>query len=304
MNARKPKNSSLIVLHSSLQFCRRFTLIELLVVVAIIAILAAMLMPALQQARDRAKAGTCVNQLKQLGTWWGMYEDTYNNALLQRTYLSNVLCASSATGRQNLGSGYFPWHEMFFSKYFKSFVGWNDPVWARGDLDLAGIRSAGAGSPWVISQNKVPFKWLVCPKYEPKGEDIAYGGNLEITLKYFVSYGYNPTYTTPSDVNGGTNWVKGLQHGGWGTEYQKSKNLIQKSSQIRGCGLSAMPVMGDNWAPYNLQGWSRNTVYVLRAEDHQPVGMLACHGQNSNMLYADLHVGAIRDRIKIQPWWE
>ena len=127
-----------------------FTLIELLVVIAIIAILAAILFPVFAKARERARASSCMNNMKQLGT--GLY-----------TYLNDWDEYFPQTrARHPRGDTHWNWKRALRSTIKSNAVYLcpsNDYAWRNAEF--TGVPGDESNSTWPNPQDKLPNSYGV-----------------------------------------------------------------------------------------------------------------------------------------------
>ncbi|RMD74820.1 MAG: DUF1559 domain-containing protein [Lentisphaerae bacterium] len=151
---------------------RSFTLIELLVVIALIAILTALLLPALNRARSLAHLTACKTNQKQLALAFNLYTDDYSDYLPYSVWTNN-------------GIGWFSWHDFLYPYAGKGTLTWDEikrwyfPSDKRMEILLCPASRVGLLQPTTQKWNKtyvMPTKNWYSDKYVGIGSD---GGSQE-----------------------------------------------------------------------------------------------------------------------------
>jgi prepilin-type N-terminal cleavage/methylation domain-containing protein/prepilin-type processing-associated H-X9-DG protein len=137
---------------------RGFTLIELLVVIAIIAILAAILFPVFAQARDKARAASCLSNTKQIGTAVMMYVQDYDETFPFSDNFGIVIPGSPVQG------GYQYWGDAIFP-YVKSGGESTHPVYKGGTRSYGPVQRCPSVGNWWTG-----YAYNILLGYYPSGQ--------------------------------------------------------------------------------------------------------------------------------------
>ncbi len=191
------------MIHARIQRLRGFTLIELLVVIAIIGVLIALLLPAVQQAREAARRIQCTNNLKQLALGAANYESTYGS------YPMGTPFRRFAEGWVDDGHSIFValTAQIEQSQIYNA-ANFSRDIYYSSNLT---VQQSAVSTLWCPSDSKVSLRQL--PDYQfgdtPMGQNYvrftSYGGNAGVFYLHPSSYsdaGVAQTAALTSQCNG------------------------------------------------------------------------------------------------------
>ena len=287
---------------------KAFTLIELLVVVAIIGLLVAILLPAVQAAREAARRAQCCNNLKQFGIALNTYEATHQ-------------AFPGMTGVV----GFSP-HAMFLP-YLEQ-----QPLYSSINLQITGLTYWANGASDNETAGRTSVASFLCPS--DLGVQINgtnYAGNFGISLQ---KYGYNgiiaPTrvgYGSLSDGASQTAAFAEIVLGDWPSrdprrvvystphiKLYRPEDFDKFTEECRGLNTATAEIVLDTRG----NGWLECDINLVLYNHANPINSHTCaingaltygawvarslHPGGGNVVFADGHVKFIKDSVDLQVW--